>query len=165
MRKARWRAALVIAAAVAAGPGASPAAAPDGLVLHSLGLVNAARRSAGLPPLAADPALSRAARAHAADMLRRGYFDHRAPDGASIMDRYGFAIRNGGTVAENIARCRRCQVPADARAVLRLHDDWMSSPGHRRNILGAGFGRYGFGIAETPDGTRYAVEAFAGSAP
>ncbi|MGE0744399.1 MAG: CAP domain-containing protein [Rhodospirillales bacterium] len=165
MRKARWCAALAVAAALAAGPGASPAAAPGTLVGRSLDLVNAARRNAGLPPLVADPALSRAARAHAADMLRRGYFDHRAPDGATIMDRYGFAIRGGGAVAENIARCRRCPVPADARAVGRLHDDWMASPGHRRNILGAGFDRYGFGIAEAEDGTRYAVEAFAGSAP
>ena len=162
MRAWQWCAAAAVAVIVAGGPVARPAGAPAGLVQHSLDLVNAARRDAGLSPLAADPALSRAAQAHAADMLRRRYFDHRTPDGGTIMDRYGFAIRGGGTVAENIARCRRCPVPADAAAVDSLHDDWMSSPGHRRNILAAGFDRYGFGIAETADGTRYAVEAFAG---
>jgi len=158
----RWSAALAVAAAVALSPGAPPAAASDGLVLHSLARVNAARRDAGLPPLAADGALSRAAQAHAADMLRRRYFDHTTPDGGTIMDRYGFAIRGGGAVAENIARCRNCPVPAVTATVDQLHADWMASPGHRRNILGPGFDRYGFAVAETADGTRYAVEAFAG---
>src|SRR5262249_61918010 len=41
---------------------------------------NAARREAGVGPLAADPRLDAAAQAHAEDMLARSYYAHRSPE-------------------------------------------------------------------------------------
>jgi uncharacterized protein YkwD len=156
--------ALVLATTVVAVAAGARAPAPiDTLRRHSLELVNAARREAGLRPLARDAALTGAAQAHADDMLRRHYFAHLAPDGGTLLGRYAAALGHGpGAVAENIARCRNCTVPADAAAVESLQADWLASPEHRRNILDGGMTRYGFGLAEDADGTRYAVQAFAG---
>src|SRR5579872_6935687 len=41
--------------------------------------LNAVRKTHGLPPLEYDPQLSEVARAHAQDMLARGYFGHISP--------------------------------------------------------------------------------------
>jgi uncharacterized protein YkwD len=129
----------------------------------SLRLVNEARRDHGLPPLELDPQLNAAAQDHADDMLRREYFDHEAPDGSTVMDRY---LAVGGApnhlVGENIAMCERCTRPPDQREMARLHHGWMNSPEHRDAILGAGFTRFGFAVAYDGQERRYAVQTFAG---
>lgn len=130
---------------------------------ESLSLVNAARAEAGLPPLTFDPALNKAAQGHAVDMRRRNSYGHASRFGGGPAERYA---RAGGSplghFAENIARCFRCAVPADSAAVRQLHEQWMGSPEHRKNILKPEVTRYGFGLAETEDGKHYAVEDFYG---
>lgn len=160
-----WRVAVFLLAAVLAAPPAG-AQAPEGirdLRAYSLQLVNEARRAAGLGALELDPVLTEAAQGHADDMLTRNYYGHASPEGDNVMDRFTAA---GGSpyrvVAENIARCRNCPVPADRSSVDQLHEGWMNSPDHRKNILAEGLNRYGFGMAEASDGTRLAVETFAG---
>ena len=130
---------------------------------ESLDLVNDARSKQELSSLTLEPALNEAARAHAEDMLKRNFYGHVSPEGDTVMDRYTAA---GGSryrlVAENIARCRGCSVPADESAVRDLHEGWMNSPEHRENILAKGLSGYGFGVAEDGSGTRYSVQTFAG---
>lgn len=100
-------------------------------------LVNAERRSRGLPPFKWNENLARAARYHAADMVDGEYFEHDSFDrvgteGRVVLRKIGNAAQRvrafwNAFSAENIA-----QGPSDAQTVMR---GWMASAGHRRNIL------------------------------
>lgn len=145
--------------------GAEPAAVSGGRALAelSLELVNRERRAAGLPALELDAAASRAAVAHADDMLARGYYAHRSPEGRGVLDR---VVAAGGSpwsrAAENIAACGNCTRPVGAALVERLHRRWMESPGHRKAILARGMTHFGFGVSSGPPRLAYAVQAFSG---
>lgn len=129
---------------------------------RALELVNQSRQDQGLAPLTAGADLDEAARAHAEDMLERDYYAHQSPEGDTVRDRY---LSAGGSewelVAENIARCQGCPVPADVARVEAFHEGWMNSPGHRRNILAPGLARFGFAVSGAGQ-TVYAVQTFAG---
>ena len=104
-----------------------------------LALVNRERVAAGLAPLAMDPDLQRVARAHADDMLRRGYFAHLSPEGATPFDRMRAANITFRQAGENLALAPNLSV---------AHRGLMNSPGHRANILQPGFGRAGIGVLD-----------------
>ncbi len=105
-----------------------------------LDAVNAARARARLAPVRLSRELSVLAQAHACDMARRTYFDHRSPEGATLMDRARRAGLQGRcAVGENIARGQP-DVP-------RVMASWMRSPGHRGNILKPAFREVGLGRA------------------
>lgn len=97
-------------------------AAPD-LALR----LNTLRAAQDLPPLTEDPAMTRAAIAHAADMAAKGYFSHTAPDGSTPLRRMRSAGFNACFAAENIAKGQR-----SAEAVIQ---SWAASDAHRRNML------------------------------
>ncbi len=129
----------------------------------SLERVNEARVEGGLDRLELDAILNEAAQAHAQDMLDRDFYDHVTPDGQDPMDRYLAAGGSTGVVvAENIARCEDCSVPAGLDDVDWMHESWMESPGHRENILMQGLSHYGFGMVDRADGSIFGVETFAG---
>jgi uncharacterized protein YkwD len=109
-----------------AGLGA-PAAVQEGAMLC---LVDNARRALGLPELAADGALGRAADHKSADILRCDEFSHEAcgREFTYWIERFGF---HGCASAENIAWGGGGL--GGVRSIFRL---WMHSPGHRANILG-----------------------------
>lgn len=121
-------------------------ASNDQLVRSTLCLLNAERRRHGLRRLRVSTRLSRAARAHSRDMVRRDYFSHTSLSGATFLDR----IRRTGylsgafswMVAENLA-WGSGSLSSPARTVRA----WMHSPGHRRNILTGRFVHVGIGIA------------------
>ncbi|WP_119299522.1 CAP domain-containing protein [Dongia deserti] len=141
---------------------AAPAPALEEMRHRALSLVNDARKQHGLEPLQSGERLDKAAQAHAEDMLARGYYSHVSPDGETVEDRYR---DQGGSrwkrVAENIATCKECKMPATLDRVARFHEGWMKSPGHRENILMRGVQNFGFGVAGK-DGRVYAVQTFAG---
>lgn len=94
------------------------------------GQTNALRADAGLEPLRVSGALTRAAAGHARDMAQNGFFSHTGSNGSGIGDRarnvgYGFCF-----IAENIAQGQS--------SVGDVISGWMSSSGHRRNILSEG---------------------------
>ncbi len=130
---------------------------------RALAQVNDARRSAGLDALTLGDQTVEAAQAHADDMFSRRYYAHESPEGDTVQDRI---IDAGGSrwqlVAENIARCADCDPPATEATVDDLHDGWMNSPPHRRNILTPGLTTFGFGMALDADQGIYAVQTFAG---
>jgi uncharacterized protein YkwD len=103
-----------------------------------LALVNQARSEAGCGPVSADAGLAGVARGHSTAMRDQGFFDHTDLAGLSPFDR---ADRAGVTNAraENIARGQD-----DAAAVM---DAWLTSPGHRRNILDCSYRTMGLGVA------------------
>ncbi|MEU5703929.1 CAP domain-containing protein [Streptomyces aurantiacus] len=70
------------------GSGLAAPAAPAGPVADGfLGLVNSARASVGVPPVALDARLTAAARAHAAGMAARGRLGSEGADGLSVHQR------------------------------------------------------------------------------
>ena len=103
-----------------------------------LDLVNVERQKAGLDPLAWDDGAAEVAYAHSVDMDVRDFFAHTNPDGLEPWDRLSAAGVAWSTAGENIAR--GYDTPEDVVA------GWMSSPGHRDNILRASFRRLGVGV-------------------
>ena len=95
---------------------------------------------ADLEPLETDPELLPAARAHALDMLERGYFDHVTPGGVGPSDRVALLNRRlVGGVGENIAEHRGLsagQLEAQVGPLAaKIMDGLIQSPAHRENIL------------------------------
>jgi uncharacterized protein YkwD len=107
-----------------------------------LARVNAARRSAGLPPLRRNLDLDRAAQAHARDLLARGYYSHVSPEGTNPFSRAGAAGYRADLIAENLH-----DRTAPVEVVL---EEWLRSPAHRRNLLDPGAHELGVGLAIGP---------------
>jgi uncharacterized protein YkwD len=107
---------------------------------------NVERIAAGVPPLSWSDKLARAARGHSEEMARLGYFAHQSPNPRrrTAMMRAQLEGLDAPTLAvgENLFRgnWRRDR----AR---RIVASWMSSPGHRENLLRGEFRYLGVGIA------------------
>jgi uncharacterized protein YkwD len=95
---------------------------------------------ADLEPLQTDPDLLPAARAHAIDMLERGYVDHVVPGGHDPAERMALLHRRlVGRVGENLAEhegltAQQLEGQLGPLAV-KIMDGLMQSPGHRENVL------------------------------
>jgi uncharacterized protein YkwD len=135
------------ASAVCASASATPATVAKRTVIRAtLCTLNAERARHGLPRLKLNKKLSAAARRHARDMVRRGYFAHDSLGGGSFVDRIrrtGY-LRGAGTwsVGENLAWGAR-----DRAAPRAITQTWMESPGHRANILSPSFREVGIGLS------------------
>lgn len=90
-------------------------------------MLNGFRAEQGLGPLAPSTRLERAAEAHALDMARKGFFDHRGSDGSTVMDRVRQAGYGACAIAENIAQGQT--------SVSEVLGAWLQSDGHRANML------------------------------
>jgi len=130
----------------------------SGLEREVFEAANAARVQAGLMPLAFDPGLYRAARAHAEDMLARRYFGHVGPGGPRLEERLWRAGVYALKVAENLYQLEGPYLPADFAR--RAVEGWLGSPGHRRNLLEPGFDRMAVAVLGE-DGRYVAVQEFA----
>ena len=105
--------------------------------LEVIRLVNLERTKRGLKPLVEDWELSRVARYKSQDMHDNKYFSHTSPVYGSpfqMIKSFGISYRAAG---ENIAKGQA--TPEDVVAA------WMSSSGHRANILNASFTHIGVG--------------------
>jgi uncharacterized protein YkwD len=133
-------------------PGGAPAAPAPAVALMAaagpsaaqqmLALVNAERAKAGCQPVGLDPRLSAAATKHSQEMAREDYFDHVAPDGSTFV---------GRTEREGYASPRSENIAAGSTTAQATMRQWMTSPGHRRNILDCTAKDMGVGIASAPD--------------
>jgi hypothetical protein len=118
-------------ASVTAVPVATATATPT-VEMQVLNIVNAERAKYGLAPLSWDPVnLAPGAALRAQEISV--YFDHTRPNGTSCFT----VVTNPGALGENIA--------AGQRSPEEVMVDWMNSPGHRSNILNAGFTKLGVG--------------------
>lgn len=90
--------------------------------------------------------LQLAARAHSLRMLRDDFFAHEDPDGRGAGHRIAATDRTGlfRTVGENLAKIS----PVLPDLAERLHDGWVDSPGHYKNMIGKGFTHVGIGCAQ-----------------
>jgi uncharacterized protein YkwD len=119
-------------------------------------LTNQVRVKNGFTALAWDAELCRMARIHSEKMASRGFFSHETPEGQRLSDRaHAVGISRFKVIAENIAYNQGFDDPG-AFAVER----WMISPGHRTNILYAGFQAAAVGVFVSHDGTVYLTQAF-----
>lgn len=112
-----------------------PAPAED-YITEVLTLVNAERAKEGLSPLVLDKKLSKAARVRAEEQIE--LFGHTRPNGEScfsIFKEYGI---NYSTAGENAA--------AGYSTPEEVVEAWMSSDGHRANILKPCFEKLGVGF-------------------
>ncbi|MGB2671169.1 MAG: CAP domain-containing protein [Candidatus Acidiferrum sp.] len=111
---------------------------------------NSARAAAGVQPLKWDAALAAAARQHAALMAHEILLSHQYPDELPLAERAGRAGAKFSLIAENVAM----GFTADT-----IHEGWMHSPGHRKNILNPELASVGIA---TIRGTRglFAVQDF-----
>jgi uncharacterized protein YkwD len=103
-------------------------------------LTNVERAKAGCAPLKPNAQLRAAAYGHSADMSAKNYFDHTSQDGRSFADRIKAAGYSYTAIGENIA-----EGYDTAEAVV---EGWMSSPGHRENMLNCDYTDIGVGYVK-----------------
>ncbi|WP_340819750.1 CAP domain-containing protein [Methanolobus sp. WCC4] len=104
-----------------------------------LDLINEERAEHGLAPLKFNAVLNEAASEHSKEMIEKDYFSHDSYDGTAFSERLinaGYTIKYAG---ENIAM----RYPPN---LVAAHEDLMSSPGHRANILSPDYNEIGIGI-------------------
>ena len=148
------RLSILVVAALATMSGASASHAVVGrssdarIRSRVVALVNEARsqgrrcgseRFAAAPPLRISSELTDAAEAHAQDMARRKFFEHRGSDGSEPKDRVARAGYRHSLTGENIALG-----PESAEEVV---DGWLHSPGHCANIMEPRFRDIGIGLS------------------
>ncbi|MET7542377.1 CAP domain-containing protein [Streptomyces sp. NPDC005349] len=104
-----------------------------------LTLVNNERSKAGCSPLTMNAKLTKAAQDHSKDMASHQNMSHTGSDGSSPADRITRAGYTWSSYGENVAY--GYSTPEKVMA------GWMSSPGHKRNILDCSFKEIGIGLA------------------
>ncbi|MBO7209031.1 MAG: SafA/ExsA family spore coat assembly protein [Clostridia bacterium] len=104
-------------------------------------LTNEVRVNNGLKPLTANWELSRVARYKSTDMQQNNYFSHTSPvygTPFNMIKNFGISYKGA---AENIAKGQK--TPKD------VVNAWMTSSGHRANILNPSYTQIGVGYAKT----------------
>ena len=120
-------------------------------VLAVIALTNEERGKARVPPLTVDPRLTDAAERHADRMAKRDRLSHTL-DGRTVAERVRAAGYEYRTVGENIAWNQR--TPAE------VVGGWMTSRGHRQNLLSNDFTHIGVAVATNAKGEPYWVQVF-----
>ena len=107
-----------------------------------LELLNQARRAAGANALQSDDELREIALAHSKDMVEHHFFGHVSPTTGTTEDRYRRSGVIVGDYGENVAAADSAET---------AFDGLMGSPGHRANMLRAGFTHVGIAAVETEE--------------
>jgi uncharacterized protein YkwD len=113
--------------------------------------VNQYRQSQHLPPLVIDPLISAQAKAHSEEMARAGRINHKG-----FNDRVQSVAKEivYRSAAENVGYSAGYAQP-EAIAV----EDWISSPGHHKNIVGR-YDLTGIGSVRNAKGETYFTQIF-----
>ena len=128
----------------------APSAAGEEIVVRT----NVERKALGLPALARNIALMNAAQLQANQMAALARMAHDLPGAAfpsldARLDAVGYRMRASG---ENVAE----GYPSAAAVVA----GWMTSPGHRANIVSTHFTEMGAGVATAKNGHRFYAQVF-----
>ncbi|MEU0967110.1 CAP domain-containing protein [Streptomyces sp. NPDC005917] len=131
-------------ASAAPTPASTPktTAPASGAVARIVQLVNAERSQVGCSPVTLNSTLTKTAQAHSADMAAHQNMSHTGSDGSSPGSRITSSGYSWSTYGENVAY--GYATPDQVMA------GWMSSAGHRANILNCAFKEIGVGLAQ-PD--------------
>lgn len=138
--------------------------------------INTERTNNGLRPLSWDSKIVQIAREHSEDMIARNFYSHDNPDGEDPTDRgnrhgydctkdYGSYYTYG--LAENIAITPIYSDVIGCGSTTSLNslaecivDGWMTSTGHRENILTSTYTKTGIGIAYSENDEAYSTQNF-----
>jgi uncharacterized protein YkwD len=140
-----------------AKPTAEPTAKPQNTgasaaEAEAVSLMNEDRLRNGMAALPVDAELSKIARLKAEDMRDNGYFAHESPTYGRMADMLTSMGYKYSAAGENIAH---------HASVLKAEAAFMSSAGHKRNILSASWTKVGIGIAIDKNGYIYECQVFA----
>ncbi len=114
-------------------------------------MLNLDRARYDLPSLALDPELCRIARIKSEDMRDHHYFAHTSPtygDVRAMLTAFGYDYNAAGENIAHHATAEKCQAA------------FLSSPGHRRNIMNKSYKKFGVGIAVDAQGFIYMTQIF-----
>ncbi|MEU5539741.1 CAP domain-containing protein [Streptomyces sp. NPDC020362] len=117
-----------------------PTATASGVVARIVQLVNAERAKVGCSALTLNATLTKVAQAHSQDMAAHQNMSHTGSDGSDPGQRITRAGYAWSAYGENVAY--GYATPEQVMA------GWMSSPGHRANILNCSFKEIGVGLAQ-----------------
>ena len=115
-------------------------------------LLNNDRARYNLAPLVIDPALCRIARIKSEDMRDNQYFAHTSPTYGNVrqmLNTFGYSYSAAG---ENIAH---------HATIEKAQAAFLSSSGHRKNILSSAYTKVGIGAAMDEKGFVYLTQIFA----
>jgi len=118
-----------------------------------LGVTLAPGEAAPAPPLGVSGALGRAARDHSAWQVTTGSFSHTGAGGSEPHERIeaaGYPLTGSWQTGENIAWQGTTGRIHHPTFLDDLHEGLFRSPGHRANMLDAGFREIGVGEASGP---------------
>ena len=121
----------------AASPEPVAASPANSYIQQVLDLTNVERNKGGLQPLRLNNKLNQSAQAHSQDMAIADYFSHTGANGSNAGDRAASAGYHYSSLGENIA--------AGYITPQEVVQGWMNSPGHRANIMNAGYQELGIG--------------------
>lgn len=114
-------------------------------------LLNQDRSANGMPALTLDPVLCELARLKSRDMHEKNYFAHTSPtygSASQMLKTFGYSFN---AVGENIAH---------HATVEKSQAAFMSSTGHRRNILSKSWTKVGIGVWKDSQGFVYVTQLF-----
>jgi Ca2+-binding RTX toxin-like protein len=143
-----------------------------------LELINAARKTAGVQPLAFDLNssgseldLNQAAEGHSKWMIANDIFSHTGVGGSNAQKRMtdaGYQFSGSWTWGENIAWTTTGGAAGLQDEVQKMHTNLMNSSGHRANIENGNFREIGIGIEtgayKSYDSTAFVTQNFAKTA-
>lgn len=104
------------------------------------------------PPLVEHPQLTLAAKRHAEDQARHRFMSHAGSTGSNPAARITAAGYGWRAVGENVAMGQT--TPTE------VVDDWVSSPGHCKNIMDPTYIHMGIGLAHDVHGAPYWAQTF-----
>jgi uncharacterized protein YkwD len=111
---------------------------------------NEEREQRGLPTLRWDSSLYLAANNHAREMAARESISHQYPGESELATRGKLAGAHFSVISENVA---------EAPTAVWIHDAWMKSEGHRKNLLDPDVDSVAIRVLSR-NGQLYAVEDF-----
>ncbi len=114
---------------------------------------NRDRAAQGLPLLKWDAALAAAAHQHSLRMAQQNTLSHQFPGEPGLSSRSKQAGALFSAIGENVAQ---------GSSAANIHEQWMKSPPHHRNLLDPDFNSIGIAVVER-GGTLFAVEDFSHS--
>jgi uncharacterized protein YkwD len=123
----------------ALSPGDKPIFKTDAAEKEIFNQLNHERNEAGLPALAWNDLVAKAARRHTQSLLENQQLSHQFPGESALPERIGATGVRFTLAAENVAR---------TGYVEDVHLALMSSPGHRANILSSRYNAVGIGLVE-----------------
>jgi len=149
---------LVVALALSfvAVPSATPASATTTAEAAFVDRVNRARKAEGLGALVVNSDLAAVARGWSGYMAANNTLSHRPALGTEVSRS---VTDDWARVGENVGYTTNKNKAGEIELVDRIHAAFMSSPGHRQNILGK-YNQVGVGVVVAGNGTMWVTVNF-----